>query len=462
MYPWMLTLAKAETGSKHINTIFIKMKKLLILLLFTVTLTALAQTEARFKKIDSLLNHFTRNNKFMGSIIIRENNNTVFQKAYGYANVEDKVKADVNTKYKIGSITKMFTSAIIFQLIEEKKLTLDTKLSKFYPQVKNADNITIAQLLQHKSGIFNYTDDPSFGSVLTKPQIKEAMVARLAAFEPYFEPGSRADYSNSNYLLLGYIIEDITKKPYKDNVAERIAKKAGLKDTYYFSKIDSKRNEALPYKFDGTKWVRQDEWDESVAAAAGALQSTPADLAKFIEALFDGRIIDNKSLEEMTAFDGGYGKGILQFPFGERKFMGHNGSIEAFSSTLGYYPKEDVTISMIQNGDNYDMNDIVAGILSIYYKMPYQFPNLKTVTVEPAVLKSYEGTYSSPDIPLKIDIKYADGKLMAQATGQGAFPLNPLSNTEFNFDPAGIMMTFRQNGFTLKQGGMIMNFTKDK
>lgn len=429
---------------------------------FLFSAAALAQSDPRFRKIDSLMTHFTKNNKFMGALTIREKDKVVFEKAYGYADVAANLKANVNTKYKIGSITKMFTSAVIFQLIEEKKLTLDTKLSKFYPQIKNADKVTIGNLLQHRSGIHNYTNDDDFQTLLKKHQSKEDMLAKLSAMPADFEPNERAEYSNSNYLLLGYIIEDITKKPYKDAVAERVIKKAGLKDTYYYSTIDPKKNEAYSYKFNGAKWVQQDEWDESVAGAAGALQSTTTDLTQFIKALFDGKIISKASLAEMTKLDAGYGKGILQFPFGERKFLGHNGGIEAFSSSVGYYDKEGFSFSMIQNGDNFDTNEIAVGVLSIYYKMPYQFPNLKTVAVDVAVLKSYAGTYTSPGVPLKIMIKEDNGKLVAQATGQSPFPLNATSNTEFNFDPAGINLVFRKDGFTLKQGGMNLEFTREK
>lgn len=439
------------------------MKKITTLLFaLLISATAFSQADPRLRKIDSLMTHFTRNNKFMGALTIREKDKVVFEKAYGYADVANNLKANADTKYKIGSITKMFTAAIIFQLIEEKKLTLDTKLSKFYPEIKNADKITIGNLLQHKSGIHNYTNDEDFKTLLKKHQSKEAMLAKLYTMSADFEPGESAAYSNSNYLLLGYIIEDITKKPYKDAVAERVIKKAGLKNTYYYSTIDPKKNEAYSYKFNGTKWVQQDEWDESVAGAAGALQSTTTDLTQFIKALFDGKIISKASLTEMTKLDAGYGKGILQFPFGERKFLGHNGGIEAFSSSLGYYEKEGFSFSMIQNGDNYDTNEIAIGILSIYYKMPYQFPNLKTVTVDAAILKSYAGTYSSPGVPLKITISENNGKLIAQAAGQSPFPLNATSNTEFNFDPAGINMVFRKDGFTLKQGGMNLEFTRDK
>lgn len=439
------------------------MKKTSLFLLFMLaTVNTFAQAEPKFAKIDELLNHFYTNDVFMGSVCIREKGNVVFEKAYGYADVENNIAATTQTKYKIGSITKMFTAAVVFQLIEEKKLDMDAKLSQFYPEIKNADSITISMLLNHKSGIFNYTDHTDFGDYLFEPQSKAAMLKRLAGYEPAFGPDERAEYSNSNYLLLGYIIEDVTNKSYKANLNERIIKPLRLRDTYYYSQLNSKRNEAYSYMRMGDSWKKSEEWDDSVAFAAGALLSTPYDLTQFIDALFDGKIIKKESLEQMTKLDMGYGKGILIFPFGERRFFGHNGGIEAFSSVLGYYPKEKMSFSIIQNGKSYDLNEIVVGVLSIYYKMPYPFPNLKHADVAPEILQSYQGVYASEGMPLKITITSNDGKLTAQATGQSDFPLTPVSDTEFVFNPAGITILFKdKNSFILKQGGMEFTFTRE-
>ncbi len=436
-------------------------KYLFILFTISATITTYAQSEPKFQKIDSVLTYFTTNDKFMGSVTIREKDKVVFNKAYGYANLENKVKANIDTKYKIGSITKMFTSSIIFQLIEEKKLTLDTKLSEYYPQIKNADSISIKNLLNHSSGIYNFTNDTLFMDYVETPQTRKAMLQRITDYGSVFNPNEKAEYSNSNYLLLGYIIEDITKKRYKDVVNERIIKKLKLKNTYYYGKINPKRNEAYSYSFDGTNWEKREEWHESVTFAAGALQSTPTDLTKFIRALFEGDIIKEESLEEMKKVDFGYGKGIFIFPFSERRFYGHTGGIEGFSSILGYYPKDEVSIAMTVNGEGYDSNQILIGILSSYYKVPYRLPNLKTAQVATEILKSYEGIYASPTIPLKITIKLVDDQLTAQATGQGSFPLNPLSDTEFNFEPAGIMINFKENGFAIHQGGTVNEFTRE-
>jgi len=439
------------------------MKKSIILFLsLAFSITAFAQNPAKFQKLDSLLNYLYENDRFMGAIQIRENEKTVFEKAYGFADFDNKIKANSTTKYKVGSVTKMFTSSIIFQLIEEKKLKLNTKLSDFYPEIKNADKITIAQMLGHKSGIFNYTNAEDFKESITIHKSKEEMVKKIASFSPAFEPDAKVQYSNSNYLLLGYIIEKITDKTYVENLNDRIINKIGLKDTHYYSKINPAKNEAFSYAASETKkWEKREEWDESQVGAAGALQSTPNDLTKFIKALFDEKIISKTSLTEMTKTDQSYGKGIFTAPFGERKFFSHNGGIEGFTSTVGYHPSEKLSFSIIMNGDNFDINDVVIGALSIYYKMPYQFPNLKTVQVDASILKTYDGVYAAENFPMKIIIKTENGVLTAQATGQSSFPLNPVSATEFTFEEARVNMVFKENQFTLKQGGKTIEFKKE-
>jgi len=439
------------------------MKRLFLsLFVLATTFSAIAQSEAKYRKIDSLLNHFSRNDKFMGVISIREKGKPVFEKAYGYADVEAKVKATPDTKYKIGSVTKMFTSAMIFQLVDEKKLKLDMKLSDFFPKIKNAEKIKISDLLGHTSGIYNISDDKALDDIKMKLQNRKQLLDRIESYSSVFEPGSKAEYSNTNYLLLGYIIQDITSKTYKEAVFERIVKRAGLKNTYYFSKIDPKKKEAYSYKFIDGKWMRQEEYHESSAGGAAGLQSTASDLTLFAKALWSGTLISKESLAEMTKIEMGYGRGLFAFPFGERKFLGHNGDIEGFATVLGYYPKEDLAISLTLNGVNTEIDDMMIGIFSCYYKLPYRFPNFATTAVDDTILKSYEGLYTTPSLPYKVKIVAREGRLVAIAMepGQGMFELNPLSETEFNYDPANLSMIFSPKGFTLKQGGQVTEFTK--
>jgi hypothetical protein len=151
---------------------------------------------------------------------------------------------------------------------------------------------------------------------------------------------------------------------------------------------------------------------------------------------------------------------LIRFPFGERKFYGHNGKIEGFGSTMGYYEKDDLSISLIVNGENYSQNDIMIGILSIYYKLPYPFPNFKKLDTE--LIKKYSGTFASKDIPLKITVFEKEGNLLAQATGQPSFPLTFSRDDVFVFAAAGIEMEFTSStSFILKQGGQKFNFTKE-
>ncbi|WP_438966068.1 serine hydrolase domain-containing protein [Flavobacterium sp.] len=434
------------------------MKKSFYLFLF---LTTLSFSQEKFMRMDSLLSYLNENDKFIGSISIREGEKVVFSKAYGFIDENQNIKATTNTKYKIGSITKIFTATIIMQLIEEKKLRLESKLTKFFPKVANADKISISDLLHHRTGIIDYINQDSITeSDLKAPDTKEMLYKKIADYESLFEPNSKFLYSNSNYYLLGGIIEKLTHESFEENVRKRIVEKIGLKDTYYPNeKINTLQNESFSFLNNGTDWQIIDEWPRNTAYAAGELMATPNDLTQFIHALFNGKLVNKTSLEEMKKLKDGYGKGLMQFPFGDRKFFGHTGGIEGFRSNIGYYPNEDLSISLVVSGDNYNTNSIMIGILSIYYKMPFPFPVFVKLNEES--IKNYIGTYSSTEIPLKIEIMFKEGTLMGQATGQPSFPLTPKSETEFVFLQAGVEIVFGQNTFILKQGGQKINFTKE-
>lgn len=435
------------------------MKKIFLFLSFAFCLNSFGQSEPKFEKIDSLLTYLASNNKFMGSIAIQESNKIVFEKAYGFADVKNKTKANLETRYKIGSITKMFTAVVVLQLVEEKKLTLETKLSKFFPSIKNSENISIENLLEHSSGIYSFTDDADYYEYAKLPKTRAELMKKIKAGQPVFEPGVKAEYSNSNFVILSWIIEDLTKKTYPENVNTRIIQKLGLKNTGFSSAI---KNEAVSYHLNGKNWEQADKEDMSIPGGAGAILSSPSDLTKFIDAIFAGKLLSQPSLLSMTTIEKGFGKGIFTMPFGERKFYGHTGGIENFTSTLGYYPKEKLGIALLDNGQGYGMNDIMIGVLSIYYKMPYRFPNVKTVAVDAAILKGYEGTYSASNFPLKISIQEENGILICQATGQDSFPLNALSDTKFGFDPANLELIFSSNAMTIIQGGQEFKLTKEK
>ena len=443
---------------------------LLILLILIESLSSTAQTKFNSKGIDSLLNYFFTNNKMMGSITIAKNDKIQYNHSFGYTEITDQLKlpSDSKTKYRIGSITKMFTSVMIFQLIEEKKLNLNTPLAKFFPAISNANKITIADLLDHHSGLHNFTNDNSYHEWETKPKTEKEMLELFGHEKSDFQPGEKAEYSNTNYVLLGYIIEKITGDTYSNELRKRILDKIHLKNTYYGHKINPQNDEAFSYSFKDGLWREEPETDMSIPGGAGSIVSTPEDLIKFINALFQGKLIDKKSLNKMMTLKDNIGMGIFRFPFNKRYAFGHTGGIDGFASFLAYFPDDSTSIAFCSNGINYEFNDILIGALSLYYNIPYRFPDFKTINMPVKKLMKFEGIYSSSALPLVITIKLQGNVLTAQATNQSSFDLTPIRENEFTFDPAGITITFikskegQYNDFNLKQGGGTFLYRRQK
>jgi len=349
-------------------------------------------------------------------------------------------------------------------LVEEGKIGLDDKLSKYFPTLPGADKITIDLLLHHRSGLHNFTDDKEYLDWNEKPKTQKEMLAVIGAKPLDFEPDSKAAYSNSNFVVLGFIIEKICKKPYSQVLKERIISKIGLNNTYFGGKTVVANNEAYSYKYTDSKWKQEPETDMSIPGGAGAIVSTPSDLDKFIEALFAGKLINSTSLNKMKTLVDNYGMGMFQFPFGKHKAFGHNGGIDGFSSVLGYFPEDSLAVSYCSNGTMMAGNDILIGALSIYFDKPYSIPTFKNIEMKTEDLDKYLGVYSSPDIPLKITVTKDKAILIAQATGQSSFPLDAIDKDVFKYETAKIEMRFNpdKNLMTLKQGGGTYEFTKEK
>ncbi|MFZ1679029.1 MAG: serine hydrolase domain-containing protein [Saprospiraceae bacterium] len=415
-------------------------------------------------KLDSLFSILAENNKGMGSIALSKNGKVLYSNAIGYSSISEKEKkpATAKTKYRIGSISKMFTATMIFQLVEEKKIKLTETLDTYFPVIPNAKKITISNLLNHRSGIHNFTDDEEYANYMTLPKTQDEMIAIISKNKPDFEPDEKASYSNSNFVILGYIIEKITKKPYTTNLAERIISKIGLTDTYYGGKTNIANNESYSYSYTNN-WDLEPETDMSIPGGAGAIVSTPVDLTKFIEALFSTKLVSKESLSRMKTMTDNYGMGMFQMPFYTRKGFGHNGAIDGFGSAVGYFPDDSLAIAYCTNGQVYGMNDILIGVLSIYFNMEYTLPIFSSIQIKPEDLDIYTGIYSSAELQIKITITKSGSTLMAQATGQPAFPLEATAPGVFSFGRAGIVLEFdtAKSEMTLKQGGGSFVFIKD-
>ena len=341
-----------------------------ILFLLIMIGTTRAQSE-KFLKLDSFFNLLADHQKSMGSFVMSNNGSVIYSKVIGYRYVSENEKliADENTKYRIGSVSKLFTATIIFQLIEEGLLSLNTTLEKYFPDLPNAKVITVSHLLNHRSGIQNYRSIKGN----TEPKTHEEILQLIYHAKIEFLPGAKAFYSNANYVLLGYLIEKITNKPFEKLLNERLISKIGLANTYCGNITDLSKNESYSYKYKN-KWLKQPETDMSITGGTGSILSTPTDLTKFIENLFAGKFVSKQSLEIMKTATDGYGMGLLPLPFFEKIAYGHYGSIDKFVSVVAYFPDENISVAYCNNGEVYPVKDVLETALSIYFEKDYTLP----------------------------------------------------------------------------------------
>lgn len=347
------------------------MRKLICCTALLTIATMMPAQDKMHARLDSLFNSLAESNKAMGSICISRGGKVLYNHASGYSLIEGskKISATEATKYRIASITKMFTAAIIFQLVQEGRIDFSNTLDEYFPQLPGASKITIGMMLSHRSGLHNILDDPDYLSWKEIPKKQDEVVKMIGKYPLDFTPDSKAAYSNSNFILLGYIIESKCKKPYSEVVKERVIERIGLKDTYYGSKTNIENNESYSYAYNGG-WVRQSSADMSILAGAGALISTPSDLTRFIEALFARRVIKHRHLNTMQNITDGFGMGMLQFPYGDKMAYGHTGNIDGFNSILQYFPEEKIAICYCSNGLSIPINDVMNAVLGIVFSSP--------------------------------------------------------------------------------------------
>jgi len=442
--------------------IFTMFKKVCFAIAVSVSSVAFSQSNVR-EKLSNYIDSLNVHHKIMGSFAFADNNQTSFIKVVGLSDVEKKQKANMNTQYRIGSISKTFTAVLVMKVVEEKKLTLTTKLSQFYPDIPNADKVTIENLLQHRSGIHNLTDEEEYMQYYTQTKTEKDLIDIIKKYKSDFNPGIKFEYSNSNFILLGFILEKVYKKSYAELIKDKIIKPLKLTLTEVGSKINSDKNQAKSYDYSNGKYNLSPETDMSIPLGAGNIISTPTELLKFILGLENGKLITKESLKQMKNFSDNYGYGLVKVPFNEYSGYGHTGGIDEFRSFLYYFPDLKVAVASVTNQSDYDNNQIAINMLKAATGKDFQMPGFKTFTVSENELQQYVGVYSAPGIPVKFNIFIENKQLMAQATDQSAFPLEATSKNNFKFDAAEITVNFEpaKKQFVVIQSGIETVFTKE-
>ncbi len=393
------------------------MKRILsIILTLSFSLTLFSQ-ETTGEKIDQLIKGYTETGRFNGSALVASHDQILLEKGFGYKNLRDSTLNDSSTIFQIASVTKQFTSTVILKLVELKKVALTDKLSKYYPDFPKGDIITIENLLTHTSGIFDWTNSINFS-----PTNEQTLLGFLKTKALDFSPGTSWSYSNSNYSLLGYIIQKVTGMSYEYAVRKYIFLPLQMTHSGFDFKNLICKEKATGYStFSDSSKIEGALYDSVGPYAAGEIYSTVGDLYKWHRGLQSYQIINRASLERAyTPLKNHYGYGWIVDSLFSRRITSHSGDISGFSSNLARITEDNVFIILLNNKEGSGLETLTKNIFAILYNQPYSIPVKRhPIELSEEILEKYIGLYEviSPHGSLQGEVALENGKLMLQAHG---------------------------------------------
>lgn len=344
--------------------------------------------QTKIDKLDELINKYVAAGNFNGSVLVSEKGQIIYKKGFGLANMEWNIANQSDTKFRLGSVSKQFTAMLIMQLVEQGKLKLDVPISTYLPEYpkKNGEVITLHHLLTHSSGIPNMTSFPAYDKEFMHSFYSPSQLVNLFADSTLeFKPGEKFAYSNSGYMLLGYIIEKVTSKTYEQVLQENIFTPLKMNNTGYDHRETLLKNRATGYVKDGRYYLNAYFINMSVPYAAGALYSTVEDLYLWDQALYSDQLLRKENMgllfgKYIPAWGGyyGYGWAIGETPLGntsERvQTISHGGGINGFNTHLARIPSDKSLIVLLNNTGGAPLNEMTAAIAAILYDKSYDLP----------------------------------------------------------------------------------------
>ena len=419
-------------------------------------------------RMDRIIQSHVDSKQFMGSVLVAQGGKVLLNKGYGSANLEWDIPDSPQTKFRLGSLTKQFTAAAILLLEERGKLRTDDLVAKYLPDAPASwAKITLANLLTHTSGIPNFTSFPDYSTTEATPTTPEQLVARFRDKPLNFQPGEQWEYSNSGYVLLGYLLEKITGQRYQDFVRDNLFAPLGMTESGYDSRAAIILHRASGYSPGANGPVNAGYIDMSIPFSAGALYSTTEDLWRWEQGLFGGKVLTPASLKKMTTpFKNDYAYGLAVRRAHGYTVIEHGGGIEGFNTQLAYDPDRKLAVIVLGNLNGGAPGEIAGELMSLLHGERVVLPSeRKEITVSTDVLRQYVGTYQlAPTFSIVITLE--GNRLMSQATNQPALPLFPESETSFFLKAVDAQIEFTKNdkgevtSLTLRQGGNEMKALK--
>ena len=401
------------------------------------------------------------------AIAVVRGRDTIMMRAWGKADIEQDVSATARSVYRIGSVTKQFTSSAVMQLVEQGKVKLNDSIGAYLPMLPMPWRVvTVRQLLNHTSGIPSYTDiGPSWVRRWGEEMNPDTLVALTANVPMWFAPGSQWRYDNSGYVVLGMLIEKITGHSWGTDIAERFSRPLGLEDTRECLATPIIPRRAHGYDAGANGWTNTSYLAMSQPFSAGAMCSTVGDLAKWNRALHTGHVVSATSYALMTTPEGAalasrYGFGLGRDTIAGRPIITHGGGINGFATGNAWIPSAELSITVLANSGSAHSDDLVKQLARAALGAPLQqLP--KVLPLAPASRSRYVGVYALalPNGPRELTIAEEGDHLTAQLAGQPAIPILFLGNDTFGvgFDPnlrfIFAMDATRATKLTLVQGG---------
>ena len=327
------------------------------------------QTMSLSSVVDSLANSAMEQQNIPGmTVALARNGTMLYAHAYGYSDLTTHSATQTNTIFEIGSITKQFTAALIMKLQEQGELHVDDSISVYLPDYKFPSAITLRTLLTHTSGLANYTTFAQYPGWAINGVSEATVLSAVSQTPLLFPPGTQWSYSNSNYFVLGAIIEKLSGQSYAANLEQYLFQPLGLVDTYF--SVPPPGQSAIGYTLSGISMVPTLVADRSAAFAAGAISTDVSDLVAWDNALINGKVVSPASFTAMTtpvssAIPGGglYGFGLALRTFDNRSTIWHNGRINGFTAETDVFLDSGFAVVVLTNSDAANPDAIAQEIM---------------------------------------------------------------------------------------------------
>ena len=407
------------------------------------------------------LNTFHDRNVFSGNILVLKKQDTLLNFSSGYADAENQVRNQPKTLFHIGTAGQLFTGLMMLTLMEADSYPgFTTRLSEFYPEIKNADKISVDDLLMHRSGLPEVFYDNRLRKA-AKLAGSDGVAAETAKLPNAFFPGSKFSYNPLNYVFLGYMQEAVTASSFSELVKKEIADPLSLSSLRLIRKAEQPKGLALGYTISGSEYNNSAE--EALPALFGAegLVINALDLACFLQSLFEDRYFLSATVPgQMTNIRDGYGRGMSEFRYERGTAFGHVGGMGNYACMALYFPEDSVTAVLMSNGSEYPVHQIMKGVLQCLSGSIPEWPTFQRANVSTSTLKTYAGRYVKDGFPVEVWVELTGNSLSVRLNDEDAFMLVPESDSVFYYYPSAAKIVFRPGGLIYEEGALRLEMKK--